>query len=322
MKTVLIIQDELPAYRDFLWCGLRSYFNLYLADVGGDKLWHPDGSVSSFHDFDFATRLDCLVLNAGIREAGKAALYIIKFRPRRVLGWTQFVGKNKNAIYRIAKCFYLQIFYDKTLLYYEHEKRLIPFDWLRRRCVGLNNTVADGVFLESTNPDRRSILFIGRYTEKSRLALLLEAATAVKNINLHIIGVKADDVPAQFRDGNFHFHGKTDDQASIQKVAASCAFFVYPGDVGLSIVHAIKLGLIPVVHADLDSHMPECRAVAEKFPVIFFQKNDLEHLSKVLSMLIEFSPSMDLKRSIASQGRKIFSEEVMISNFVSAVEDC
>ena len=212
--------------------------------------------------------------------------------------------------------------FDKILLYYEHEKRLIPFTSLRIKSFGINNTIADWPFSVQNSVDPRSILFLGRYTEKSKLALLLEAAVEVKGIEVHIIGVQSDDLPAHFRKNNFYFHGKTDDLVGIQDLAASCTYFVYPGDVGLSIVHAVKLGLIPVVHADLDAHMPECRAVAKEFPVVYFQKDDRESLSNILTLLLETKPTAKTKEWLASRGRKVFSEEVMISNFVKAVEGC
>lgn len=322
MKTVLIIQNELPSYRSFLWQGLRKVFNLYLADESSNQLILPDGRVTSFKDHVFTKRLDCLVLNAGIREIFKALRYIRKYRPLAVLGWTQFVGKNKNLLSRIVKSFYLMSMFDKILLYYEHEKRLIPFTSLRIKSFGINNTIADWAFSVQNSVDPRSILFLGRYTEKSKLALLLEAALEVKGIEVHIIGVQSDDLPAHFRKNNFYFHGKTDDLVGIQDLAASCTYFVYPGDVGLSIVHAVKLGLIPVVHADLDAHMPECRAVAKEFPVVYFQKDDRDSLSNILTLLLETKPTAKTKEWLASRGRKVFSEEVMISNFVKAVEGC
>lgn len=320
MKTVLIIQSELPNYRNFLWEGLRKSFKLYLADEKINRLTHPNGSQTSFKDYIFEDPLDCLVLNAGIRETLKSMRYIIKYRPSTVLGWTQFVGRNKSLLSRIVKSLYLTLLYDKTLLYYDHEKSLIPFSGLQGKTVGLNNTVENWPFIESSYVDPRSILFIGRHTEKSKLTLLLETALEIKGINLHIIGVENDELPDHLQRNNFHFHGMIEDPISIQRLAASCTYFVYPGNVGLSIVHAVKLGLIPIVHADLNEHMPECRAVAQNFPIIYFQKDDQRSLLSILQFLLETTPSPKARELIASQGRKIFDQEVMISNFVKALE--
>lgn len=322
MKTVLIIQSELPGYRDFLWQGLRRSVSLYLADESANKLILPDGGVTSFNDYKFQMPLDCLVLNAGIRDILKALRYNFKYKSLATIGWTQFVGKNKSIISRAIKSVYLMALFDQVMLYYEHEKSLIPFERLKKRVLGLNNTVADGPLSVHHNISSRSFLFLGRYTEKSKLTLLLEAASFIDGIEVHVIGARVDELPEKLRKINFHFHGKSDDSEFIKNVASRCVYFVYPGDVGLSIVHAIKLGLIPVVHADLDEHMPECRAVAQAFPVIYFQKDDCSSLTNILRILVEIKPTEMTKEWIASQGRKVFSEKVMISNFVKALEGC
>ncbi len=322
MKTILIIQNELPDYRAFLWQGLRKLFILYLADESTNLLILPDGRVTSFHDYVFMKQPDCLVLNAGIREIFKALRYILKYRPLRVLGWTQFIGKNKNFLFRLVKSLYLMVFYDKILLYYDHEKRLMPFKSLQIKSVGANNTIADWPILEQNNVNSKSILYLGRYTEKSKLALLLESALEIEGIEVHIIGVQSNELPIHYRKNNFYFHGKVDNVLDVQELAATCTYFVYPGDVGLSIVHAVKLGLIPVVHADLDAHMPECRAVAQEFPVVYFQKDNRNSLSNILTLLLETKPTEQTKERLALRARRFFSEEVMIYNFAKAVEDC
>ncbi len=322
MKNVLIIQNELPDYRKFLWNGLRKAFNLYLADVGANQLILPDGSTVAFNDYVFKNHLDCLVLNAGIRDIFKAIRYVRKYRPSTVLGWTQFVGRNKSFLSRTIKSFYLMAFFDKVLLYYDHEKKLIPFASLQKKSLGLNNTIADWNYSAHSTIDPRSILFIGRYTEKSKLSLLLESALEINGIEIHIIGAEVNELPDKYQKNNFYFHGKIDDLMRIQEVAASCAYFVYPGDVGLSIVHAVKLGLIPVMHADLDAHMPEGRAVAQTFPIVYFQNNDRQSLSSILTLMLKTKPTEKTKEWIAALARRTFAEEVMISNFVNAIEGC
>lgn len=320
MKTILVIQKDLPSYRDFLWEGLRKKFKLFLAEASTNRLFLPDGSVRPFREYCFENKLDCLILNAGIREFFKTLRYIKKYRALKVLGWTQFVGKNKSLLSRIVKSIYLMSFFDRVMLYYEHEKGLVPFKSLRNKCIGLNNTIADWQFSIPTNINPRVMVFLGRYTEKSKLDMLLDAALIIEGIEVHVIGVEMDGLPERFRTKNLHFHGNIDDLTRIQDMVGSCAYFVYPGDVGLSIVHAVKLGLIPVVHADLDAHMPECRAVAQNIPVMYFQKDDRIGFYNMLSLLVETKPTAKTKEWIASRGRKLFAAEGMVSKFVKTIE--
>ncbi len=319
MKTVLIIQNELPHYRDFLWEGLRKVFDLYLVETNRDRLMLPNGTETQFSSFKFASRPDCMIVNAGIREAAKALFYIFRYRARTVIGWTQYVGKNKSYLSRFLKGLYLLSIYDRVILYYEHEKGLIPFKSLLNITVTANNTVGDWGRGNKTLVDSSSFLFVGRYTEKSDLKLLLEAALKFDDLFLHIVGVSANDIPSKYHIPNIMFHGNITHLEKVAEIASQCAYFVYPGDVGLSIVHAIKMGLIPIVHSNLDAHMPECRAVAEMFPVIYFQHNDSLSLSNILSLLKEQKISKETREELSSRGFEIFSQDIMIKNFVNTL---
>lgn len=260
-----------------------------------------------------------MVVNAGVREFAKALRYALKYRPAVIVGWTQFVGRNKGFMTRFAKSLYLAYFFHRVLVYYDHEKRLIPIKKLARKTIGLNNTIADWEPKSASPADPKSFLFIGRYTEKSNLTLLLEAATKLEDMELHVIGANREEIPVNFHLKNVHIHGKVTDLERIEELSSRCTYFVYPGDVGLSIVHAVKLGLIPVVHSDLDSHMPECRAVSQHFPIIYFQNNSPESLMNTLAFLSELRPVTERKAKISSCGFEYFSQKIMINNFVTVI---
>jgi glycosyltransferase involved in cell wall biosynthesis len=317
---ILIIQNQLPPYRDFLWDGLKKNFDLFLAESDSDTLILDDGSITSFRNYKFDFYFDCLIINGGIREIKKAIFYKIKYRAKKVFAWTQFVGKNKSLVSRLIKSIYLKIFFDHTLLYYEHEKNLIPFKFLKKHCSGLNNTITDWAYLPPVNKIKNSFLFIGRNTHKANLSLLLEAALKVNDITVHLIGVNADEILTKYHVDRFIFYGEILDHELIENLAKDSAYFVYPGDVGLSIVHAVKLGLVPLVHSKMPDHMPECRAVCESFPVITFEKGNCESLSNFLNILSTSLPSASLKTAIAKQARQIFSQDVMVLNFVNALK--
>ncbi len=319
MKTVLIIQNELPHYREFLWEGLRKVFDLYLVESNRDRLILPNGTETQFSSFKFPSRPDCMIVNAGIREAAKALFYVFKYRARVVIGWTQYVGKNKSYLSRFLKGLYLLSIYDRVILYYEHEKGLIPFKSLLNIAVGANNTVEDWYRGGKNLIDSSSFLFVGRYTEKSNLKLLLEAALKFDDLFLHIVGVSANDISSKYHVPNIMFHGNITHLEKVAEIASQCAYFAYPGDVGLSIVHAVKMGLIPIVHSNLEAHMPECRAVAETFPVIYFQHNDGVSLNNILELLKEQKIAKEIREELSSRGFEIFSQDIMIKNFVNTL---
>lgn len=106
-------------------------------------------------------------------------------------------------------------------------------------------------------PEARGVLFIGRLREDSRLDLLIEAMRAARDrtgldLQLHVIGGGTLPAPAP---AWLQHHGELYEQARIRDIARDCRVGCYPGDAGLSVVHYMALGLVPVVHDRLDLHM-------------------------------------------------------------------
>ena len=127
MQKLLVIQTVLPPYRDFLWKGLRQSFQLFLAETSTHTLILPDGRSVTLKNFICSEKFDYLVLPAGSRDLHLALWYIFKYRPNKVIGWTQFCGKNKSFIIRFIKQILLCFIFDRILLYYEHEIELFRF---------------------------------------------------------------------------------------------------------------------------------------------------------------------------------------------------
>lgn len=321
MKTLVVVQNELPVYRDFLWEGLRQYFKLYLCNISRNKIILPNQEIVDLKNFKIKEKIDLIVLNAGTREFFKIIKYKYKFKPKKIIGWTQFVGANKNPINKYLRNIYLLFLFDKILLYYEHEKYLLPLAIGKEKFHGLNNTIDDGIGNNEENKNNsKEFFYIGRFTEKSRLTHLLEVFCKLTNARLNVIGVKCDEVPIKYRIENIKYHGEINENTKIEEISSACTYFVYPGDVGLSIVHAVKLGLIPIVHSDLDSHMPECRAVANNFPILYFNKDDYNGLYFLIKLL-NYTEFTNGKEEIKIKAAEVFSAQKMIKNFQEGINN-
>ena len=57
-----------------------------------------------------------------------------------------------------------------------------------------------------------------------------------------------------------NWYGKLIDEKDISNIANRCRIFVYPGAVGLSLIHAMAYGLPCLIHSDRCNHMPEIAA--------------------------------------------------------------
>jgi glycosyltransferase involved in cell wall biosynthesis len=147
-------------------------------------------------------------------------------------------------------------------------------------------------YVPSSRP--RDLLFIGRLTPKAELALLLDALSlpGCTTVRLDVIG--GGEVEASLRRrcaelgiaGRVAWHGGTVDEQRIAKIANSCKAFVYPGSVGLSLIHGLTYGLPAIVHDDRWRHMPEIAALHAGENGVMFKQGDAASLAQAVAALL------------------------------------
>lgn len=180
------------------------------------------------------------------------------------------------------------------------------------------------------NPHQRkkALFFIGRLTEKAELHSLITALAdpRLSQVSLDVIGdgAKAAELKAlSLRlnlDARVRWHGGLTDEARIAAIANGCQAFVYPGGVGLSLIHAMAYGLPSVVHDDRHRHMPEIAAFQAGKTGLSFQKDQIGSLVDAIETLLA-RPD----RLIAMSQKAIevttngFNTEAMTDRFLEAV---
>jgi glycosyltransferase involved in cell wall biosynthesis len=165
--------------------------------------------------------------------------------------------------------------------------------------IGLNNGIdINPVKKVRKNYDassrKRQILFIGRTSQKSNFNILLEAFKHpnLNNITLNVIG--NDESSSYFnefqsdliRKYKINFYGILTNEQEISRVANKCQIFVYPGAVGLSLIHAMAYGLPCLVHSNRLQHMPEIAAFKKGMTGLTFKPNDPIDLAINLSAMM------------------------------------
>jgi glycosyltransferase involved in cell wall biosynthesis len=300
MKT-LIIQPAYPAYRSAL-------FNMIAHNFSGTTFMHMKSrkfsAVASRENNFLIKELDidkqnkihvmkCLINEIRSHQSiicfGNLNVFsvwmviIISFFLRKKLHlWCQLRRKvilNPKGIIKIL-VFKLV---DTLLLYTEDECENLP-SYLRRKSIPLNNginTLEIGKLRSEYKNRKKSFFTIGRNTIKSEMDFLISVFSEL-GASLHVIGAEKND----FRDNvgnNIKFYGQLTDETPIAAVANKCCAFVYAGDVGLSLIHAMAYGLPPIIHSNLDDHMPEVAAYKKLSKKVSFRKGNRLELRKIIN---------------------------------------
>ena len=204
-----------------------------------------------------------------------------------------------------------------------------------RPIIGLNNGI-------DVTPIRRfrkkydagsrccEILFLGRISEKANFNVLLEALKKlnVNNITLNVIGnnnqyssLKTDKSVVS-NNSKINWYGQMIDEQEISNIANRCRIFIYPGAVGLSLIHAMAYGLPCIVHSDRLKHMPEIAAFKEGITGLTFHPGDPKDLAAKLSDLILDTMSLNVMSDNCLEiVENDFNTTSMSKKFVKFIKD-
>lgn len=98
---------------------------------------------------------------------------------------------------------------------------------------------------------------------------------------------------------------------------------VYPGSIGLTMLHSLSYGLPVVTHSNKDHQMPEYEIMETGVTGATFLEGDERALVSVLDNVIKNSPGYTFDRKkLHNLAFNKYSMEQMIKNFCAAIEAC
>lgn len=236
-----------------------------------------------------------------------------------------------------AKFRYMLMSLAGTLLFYtEQEVKEYQEHWGKRanpRTFALNNGIetSDIIRLRTSYDALRRgsvILFIGRLTEKARLPLLIDtlALPECSGISVEVIGTGDREQELRRRAEaagvaeRIRWHGGVLDEARIAEVANRCSLFVYPGAVGLSLIHALAYGLPAVVHSDRRRQMPEFSALQDGVNGLLFESGNVRSLAATInSALCDLDRLSRMSASAIRTTTESFNAQDMARRFEAAI---
>ncbi len=226
---------------------------------------------------------------------------------------------------------------DAALFYTDreiNEHRTFRGSSARQALFALNNGIETGricalrvAYVAAQRP--RDLLFIGRLTDKAEIELLLRALARpeASHATLDIIGGGEE----QFRlvalgndlglGDRVVWHGGSTDEDRIAAIANQCKAFVYPGGVGLSLIHGLAYGLPGIVHNARWGHMPEIAAHAPGVNGLTFEQGSAPALAATIATTLG-DPAALVRMSAAAieTTTRSFNAEDMARRFCAMVE--
>lgn len=280
-------------------------------------------------------RGDVLVLSGNPRQISTIALLLkAKLKGVKIVWWGQYWSSTSKRWRQVLR--FIPMSLSNALLFYtDVEVESFKNDKLALGKKSIITALNNGIDItditrlktEYTASDRDlSLLFIGRLTKKSKLHLGFEAISKIegKSPILHIIGdgnerKSLEKLADKLRITEYIcWHGAMTDEAKISEIANKCKAFLYPGEVGLSLIHAMAYGLPAIVHSNTRQHMPEIAAFTNGLTGVEFKTDDVTSLCEILNSTLHDNEQLDYwslnsYRTI----KENFTTEIMAKRFIS-----
>ncbi len=169
-------------------------------------------------------------------------------------------------------------------------------------------------------------LFVSRLLEENRVDLLLRAAAKVDGLTVAVVGDGPDRERLErlARDlgiaDRVRFPGAVYGEAAVAPWFLSSGVFVYPVNIGLSVMHAMGYGLPVVTSDNIAGHNPEIEAVEPGVNGLLYADGDTDAMADAIRSIV----ADDARRAaMADAARRTvlerFTVPVMVDGMVEAI---
>lgn len=311
--------------------------------LGGRFSWHSHFKV----DPDLGPE-DVIVCAGNPRFLN---IYPLTIRARRrglpVIWWCQGWTPEASPTTTKIRHWLTRRFPNAVMVYTEKEaKAFVELGFPKDRTFFLNNTIDErlvqvavdridhrylSAFQEREGLSGRKVLiFCSRLTPKTRLLQAIEAVERVRadhpDVLLAVIGdgaLKADaevKVEALGLAKNVRFLGAIFDEEKLAPWFLSAQCLLYPGPIGLSLLHAFAYGLPVVTHDNLRNQNPEIAALEPGANGLTFKENDVADFANALGRILA-DPTFQsaLSERARTTAHQDYTMAAMVRNFENAV---
>lgn len=271
--------------------------NVFLA---GHFYWQRHSAALVFKPYDYYI-LDgepyCL--------SSWAILLLAKLRGKQTVAWTHGFYGHEHGIRKLVKKAFYSLF-SKLMLYNEYAMNLMSqmgFPRGRMYCIA-NSLDSDfehavrltlkptRIFEEHFHNHYPTLIYCGRIQKRKKLELLVDAVALLRRqgrmVNVVFVGKDTDGVGLETYaaqaglGGQVWMYGPCYDDYVLGELFYNAAVCVSPGNIGLTVIHALSFGCPAITHDNLKEQMPEFEAITPGVTGDLFRQDDVDDLCRVI----------------------------------------
>lgn len=342
MKSVLILQNEVMAYRKPVYNRLADDYELVVLHSGrpsvevGDRYREVIIPRRQVWRFQFQPsiqlgrmigRFDAVIAMFDIAWPAYLAPLFWRNRPKFIL-WGHRYGTN-----RIACAVRNQLMQraDRLLMYGDEEvDRMVANGVDPAKIVIAWNTIQVPNHRDHSEAQKGSLLYVGRLQERKRVDLVIQTFSMLQGrlddeVTLDIVG--GGEVGKELKrlagkldiSHKVNFHGRIDEPERLAKIFSRAYAYVSPGPVGLGVLHSLAYG-VPVITLRDVRHGPEYHNLAHDENALI-----CEDESVIEDAMLNICTNKALAKRLGNNAYQYYVRERplsrMLEGFRKAIED-
>lgn len=252
-----------------------------------------------YQNFDFSILFedwDAVVVSGEVQVLSSwIIIFICRLRRLKLVVWTHGLYGKESPILKWLRVRFYRCF-NQLLIYNRRAKKLLIEEGVDESLIhvvynSFGYETLSALAEEATSKDSGvfNLVFIGRLTPVKRLDLALEALGILQRrgveCQLHLIGDGSCRSELQeLADGLgigklIHFYGAIHDVYESSQIIKRCHLGVSPGNIGLTAIHLLSLGVPVVTHDNICEQMPEVEIITKNVNGSFFRQGSAASLA-------------------------------------------
>jgi glycosyltransferase involved in cell wall biosynthesis len=322
-NKIIIVQPGIPSYRIDFFSDLNNklgdnrlsvyadhHQDNYSEDIYTSFQWHKMAPVYNFPILNLfwqknisGMRLQnnsIVVLFGNPRYLSNIILFIrCKYHGIKIIWWTQLRSHTSSSFGTKIRLFFAKkadaiLFYT----YKEHD------DFLKKNSVQsavgyLNNGISTKEIIRYRkkyifSERKRNVIFLGRLIEKTKLDVLLRAIANLDTNNIHINIVGDGPMLKEYQEialklgihKSVSWLGDVRQEKHLAEIFNRSAIMIYPGAIGLALIHSFAYGVPVITHNNNLNHGPEFTAIKHAINSMTFKEGHIDSLTQTIKLLI------------------------------------
>ena len=347
MKSLAFIQPSIEIYRNDFYSRLNKVFALSLfaskrnilldKDINYKKIIHLETKYFEIQFFNYlnAFKSDHIVLTGNLKLLSNYIIIFLNIFFKRKIYFLNHVLSKKHSKSKFIINKIIYYFLNGVITYNKIEEKFLKRFYGLKKCKSIDNGLIK-VDQNDINFNKRekifTIIFIGKITKKVDFDFLIDSLSkfnkkchlniVTTSLSIRKIDKKLDELKRFNRLISIDTYVDIHENNLLINIFNNSHFMVYPGSIGLSLIHSLNFGVPVIIPKRRYFHKPEIYAFKHNHNGFYYKNNHHDFINVILNCLNIYKTKkyqIIVKNSVNTV-KNNFNIEEMVKNLIELID--